>query len=135
MLNENKIKMMTKMAIYEKNEGRRMVKMSKYFKGDYVALGILKSTIASTLAFAVVVIFFILCNIERIIAEINTMDYTLLAKKIGIYYILFLVVFAVIAGFVNAKQYDQSRAGLKKYLSRLNKLERFYNNQNKKKRT
>lgn len=33
MLNENKIKMMTKMAIYEKNEGRQMIKNSRYFKG------------------------------------------------------------------------------------------------------
>ena len=43
LLNENKVKMMTKMAIYEKNEGRRMLKTAKYFKGDYVAFGILKT--------------------------------------------------------------------------------------------
>ncbi len=132
MLNENKVKMMTKMAIYEKNEGKRMLKMSRYYKGDFVTLGILKSIIASTLAFAVIVIFFALCNMEKIVSEVNTMDYTLIAKKIGTYYIIFLVVFSIIAGIVNAYQYDKSRAGLKKYLSRLNKLERFYNNQNKK---
>ena len=132
MLNENKVKMMTKMAIYEKNEGKRMLKMSRYYKGDFVTLGILKSIIASTLAFAVMVIFFALCNMEKIVSEVNTMDYTLIAKKIGTYYIIFLVVFSIIAGIANAYQYDKSRAGLKKYLSRLNKLERFYNNQNKK---
>ncbi len=132
MLNENKVKMMTKMAIYEKNEGKRMLKMSRYYKGDFVTLGILKSIIASTLAFAVMAIFFALCNMEKIVSEVNTMDYTLIAKKIGAYYIIFLVVFSIIAGIVNAYQYDKSRAGLKKYLSRLNKLERFYNNQNKK---
>ena len=27
LLNENKVKMMTKMAIYEKNEGRRMLRI------------------------------------------------------------------------------------------------------------
>ena len=43
MLNENKVKMMTKMAIYEKNEGKRMLKMSRYYKGDFVTLGVLKS--------------------------------------------------------------------------------------------
>lgn len=132
MLNENKVKMMTKMAIYEKNEGKRMLKMSRYYKGDFVTLGVLKSIIASTFAFAVIVIFFALCNMEKIVSEVNTMDYTLIAKKLGAYYIIFLVVFCVIAGIVNAYQYDKSRVGLKKYLSRLNKLERFYNNQNKK---
>ena len=34
LLNENKIKMMTKMAIYEKNEGKSMLKTAKYFKGE-----------------------------------------------------------------------------------------------------
>ena len=34
VLNENKVKMMTKMAIYEKNEGRKMLRTAKYFKGD-----------------------------------------------------------------------------------------------------
>ena len=46
LLNENKIKMMTKMAIYEKNEGKSMLKTAKYFKGDYIAFGILKTVIA-----------------------------------------------------------------------------------------
>lgn len=132
MLNENKVKMMTKMAIYEKNEGKKMIKMSRYYKGDFVALGILKSIIASTFAFIVIVVFFVFCNMEKIVSEVNTIDYAALAKKIGIYYVVFLVVFSIIAGLVNAYQYDQSRTGLKKYLSRLNKLERFYNNQNKK---
>ena len=41
VLNENKVKMMTKMAIYEKNEGRKMLRTAKYFKGDFIAFGIL----------------------------------------------------------------------------------------------
>ena len=56
MLNENKIKMMTKMAIYEKNEGRQMIKNSRYFKGDYVAFGVLRTLIATTFAYIIMVI-------------------------------------------------------------------------------
>ena len=56
MLNENKVKMMTKMAIYEKNEGKEMVKTAKYYKSDYVALGVLKSLITTTLAFIMIMI-------------------------------------------------------------------------------
>ena len=44
-----------------------------------------------------------------------------------------LVIFAITAGFVYSFQYENSRKGLKKYFSRLNKLERFYNGQKKKK--
>lgn len=67
LLNENKVKMMTKMAIYEKNEGRRMLRTAKYFKGDYVAFGILKTLITTTFAFAIVAIMYVLCNAEDLL--------------------------------------------------------------------
>ena len=53
VLNENKVKMMTKMAIYEKNEGRKMLRTAKYFKGDFIAFGILKTLITTTFAFMI----------------------------------------------------------------------------------
>jgi hypothetical protein len=133
MLNENKIKMMTKMAIYEKHEGRQMLKNSHYFKGDYVAFGVLRTLIATTFAYILMVILYVLCDMEKIIANINSMDYAVVGKKLGLYYILLLVVYAVIGAMVYTYRYNRSRKGLKKYFSRLNKLERFYNSQKKKK--
>lgn len=133
MLNENKIKMMTKMAIYEKNEGRQMLKNSRYFKGDYVAFGVLRTCIASTFAYIIMVVLYALCNLEKLVADMNSMDYASVGKKLGVYYILMLAEYAVIGAVVYTYQYNHSRKGLKKYFSRLNKLERFYNGQRKKK--
>ena len=133
VLNENKVKMMTKMAIYEKNEGKKMLRTAKYFKGDYVSLAVLKSTIATTFAFIIVALMVVLCNTESIIRQINSMDYAALGKKIIVYYVLALIVYAVISGIYSAYQYDKTRSGIKKYVMRLNKLERFYNLQRKKK--
>ena len=133
VLNENKVKMMTKMAIYEKNEGKKMLRTAKYYKGDYVSLAVLKSTIATTFAFIIVALMVVLCNTESIISQINSMDYAALGKKIVVYYVLSLIVYAVISGIYSAYQYDKTRSGIKKYVMRLNKLERFYNLQRKKK--
>ena len=133
MLNENKVKMMTKMAIYEKNEGSEMIKTAKYYKSDYVALGILKSLIATTFAFIIIFILYEFCNAEGIVANINELDYVALGRKVAAYYIGLVVAFSIISGFVYSYKYDKSRKGLNKYFSRLNKLERFYNGQNKKK--
>ena len=67
LLNENKIKMMTKMAIYEKNEGKSMLKTAKYFKGDYIAFGVLKTVIATTFAGVILLAMYFLCNAEGMI--------------------------------------------------------------------
>ena len=133
MLNENKIKMMTKMAIYEKNQGRRMIKTAKYYKGDYVALGVLKGTIATTIAYIIVLMMVIICNVEKIVANIDSIDYLQIGKTAVLYYVIALIVFSVISGIVCAYQYEKSRGGLKTYFSRLNKLERFYNKQRSRK--
>ncbi len=133
MLNENKIKMMTKMAIYEKNEGKSMLKTAKYFKSDFVTLGILKTVIASMLAYIVIVILYILCNIEYLAANINSIDYASLGLSMLGYYLAFIVVFAVIAGIVYSVRYESTRNEMKKYFSRLNKLEKYYANQRRKK--
>lgn len=133
LLNENKIKMMTKMAIYEKNEGKRMLKTAKYYKGDFVTFAILKNVITTTFAYIIIVIMYILCNFERIISDINSLNYTQIGRSVGLYYIIMLVVFSVIAGIVSAHRYESSRKGLKRYFSRLSKLERFYSSQKKRK--
>lgn len=122
---------MTKMAIYEKNEGRTMIKNAKYFKGDFIAFGILKTVIATTIAYIIMVVMYALCNLENLVAEINALDYTLIGKKLVLYYVIILLIFSITAFFVYSRIYERSRKGLKRYFSRLNKLERFYNGQKK----
>jgi uncharacterized Tic20 family protein len=121
------------MAIYEKNEGRKMLRNAKYYKGDYVALSALRSTITTTIAFIIVLVMIVICNTETIIKQINSMDYATLGKQVAMYYILALIVYALISGLYSAYQYDKSRSGIKRYFMRLNKLERFYNGQKKRK--
>ena len=133
MLNENKVKMMTKMAIYEKNEGRRMLKTARYFKSDYIAFGILKTLITTSIAYIIMLIMYVLYNMESIIKDINKIDYTEVGTNLIIGYVAMIAVFSAIAFVVYGKQYDNSRNGLKRYFSRLNKLERFYNSQKKRK--
>lgn len=132
MLNENKVKMMTKMAIYEKNEGRRMLKTARYFKSDYIAFGILKTLITTSIAYIIMLIMYVLYNMESIIKDINKIDYTEVGTNLIIGYVAMIAVFSAIAFVVYGKQYDNSRNSLKRYFSRLNKLERFYNGHKRK---
>ena len=132
LLNENKIKMMTKMAIYEKNEGKSMLKTAKYFKGDYIAFGVLKTVIATTFAGVILLAMYFLCNAGGMIRVIGGRGYRGRAGGGAGGGGLMLIVFCVIAGFVYYFRYENTRKGIKRYFSRLNKLERFYTGQKKK---
>lgn len=135
MLNENKVKMMTKMAIYEKNEGRTMLKTAKYFKSDYVTMGVLGMIVWSTIAFVVMIAMMALCNMQWITKNINDLSYYNVGSKFIIWYLIFVVFFSTIGGVVYAHRYDASRKEIKKYFSRLSKLEHYYGMKNKKANT
>ena len=55
MLNEKKIALMTKMAIYEQGEGKKSLPMSKYYRSDYISLRIINTVIVTTIAFFLIV--------------------------------------------------------------------------------
>ena len=60
MLNEERVILMTKLAAYEQNEGRKMVTVGKYFRSDYIGIQVLKSVIGSTVAFIIIFALYIL---------------------------------------------------------------------------
>ena len=48
MLNEDKVRYMTELAIFEKNKGREMFSINRYFKGDYISGQLFRSFFAYT---------------------------------------------------------------------------------------
>ena len=86
MLNGDRIVLMTKLASYEKKEGKRCMAIGRYFRGDYVTLNILKAVISATIAFFIGLALYILYDIESLMENLYSMDLLLLAKNIdGIY--------------------------------------------------
>ena len=49
MLNEERVILMTKLASYEANDGKRNVAIGSYFRSDYIGWQVLKSIISATI--------------------------------------------------------------------------------------
>ena len=62
MINEEKVKIMTKLAMYEQGKGRKYLPVSKYYRSDYIGLALIKNfflvTIGYCLSVAAVAIYF-----------------------------------------------------------------------------
>ena len=70
MLNEERIILMTKMASYEEREGKKNVAIGKYFRGDYIAIQIIKSVFCATIAFVIVFALYILYDFENFMLDL-----------------------------------------------------------------
>ena len=68
MLNEEKIRWMTRASIYEKRQGHTDLERNEYFLGDYVRLHLMKNMIGVTVAYILMVGLYAVCKIEDIFA-------------------------------------------------------------------
>ncbi len=87
MLNEERIILMTQMASYEANEGKKNVAIGSYFRSDYIGWQVLKSIISATIAFVVVFAMYIFYDFEMYMMEIYKMDLLEFAKNVLLMYL------------------------------------------------
>ncbi|MDE6620410.1 MAG: hypothetical protein K2K74_08000 [Lachnospiraceae bacterium] len=132
MLNEERIRLMTKMACYEAVEGRKNVAISNYFRGDYIGLQVIKSIIGATIAYVIIFAMFIFYDFEVFMADIYKMDLFGFAKSVIIYYLIFTAAYALISYGVYTYRYTKAKKSLKTYYNNLKKLEYLYERENKK---
>ena len=49
MVNNRKVRLMTRLAIFEKKEGQEDIKLGNFFRTDYVRLKVLKTVVSMNL--------------------------------------------------------------------------------------
>ncbi|MBP3616526.1 MAG: hypothetical protein J6J38_00635 [Lachnospiraceae bacterium] len=126
MLNNRKVRLMSRLAMYEQNEGKEDVRLSKYFRTDYVRLNVLKTVVAVTLGYLLVLLLLIVYHSEYLIQEAVTLDYKgILLRYVGIY-IIILVVYCSFAMIGYMLKYRASRKKLAKYFRMLRRLRSLY---------
>lgn len=126
MLNEERVILMTKMASYEGHEGKENMKVGKYFRGDYVALQVLKSVLYATVSFAFILALYVLYDFEGIMQDIYKMDLVAFAKTLLTYYGIVVIFYGAVTYGIATYRYTRARKSLKLYYQNLKKLNSLY---------
>lgn len=131
MVNEEKLKLMTKLAIYENTKGKKQLNISKYYKRDYVRFQMFKTAVSSTVAFLVLLFAYCMLNAEELLLALNELNFMKLAAEIGIIYVIFLVLYMLVAWIVYANKYEKMKPDVIAYNRDLKKLKEFYDREEK----
>ncbi|HIX14287.1 MAG TPA: hypothetical protein H9740_00925 [Candidatus Hungatella pullicola] len=126
MLSEEKIKIMTNLAIFEKKEGKNISPAYRYFRSDYISSKMFRSFFSYTLSFLLILA---LCALYYIDRWLNAMELDSLLNTgltIGGVYAAGLVVYLIISYRVYSKKYEYASRGTKVYLSKLKRLDKRY---------
>lgn len=131
MVNEEKLKLMTKLAIYENTKGKKQLNISKYYKRDYVRFQMFKTAVSSTVAFLVLLFAYCMLNAEELLLALNELNFMKLAAEIGIIYVIFLVLYMLVAWIVYVNKYEKMKPDVIAYNRDLKKLKEFYDREEK----
>lgn len=134
MINNSKVKLMTKLAVYEKNH-KDDIEISKYNKSDFVRLNLIKNVLSVTLAYIMVLVIVGIYQMEYLVANAVTLDYKSLGIDILGYYCIVLIIFCISGMLISSIRYSKAIKRLNKYLKRLRILKKYYDEQGEKKGT
>ena len=122
-LDDEKIMLMTRVASFEQEEGRKAMRICNFFRSDYVILNVVKSAVSSTIAFALLLALYIYYNIDSLLQEVYSMDLIKTGRSVLTYYIAFVGVSALISYVVFSFRYDRAKKSLKNMNAALKKLD------------
>ncbi len=125
MLNEDKIRLMTQISIYEKEKGKEFISIGKYHKKDYVVLKMLHTAVAAAVAYVCILGIWVLGQLATILENLNKMDFVSLGIKLVIGFALMEAVFVAISFVIYSKRYNRATKSLKVYYNNLKRLSNF----------
>ena len=112
MLNEEKIRLMTGIAMFEKKMMKESIPANRYFKSDYVGSHLIRSFIAYSLTVCLCLILWVLYRFDDLIN-----------------YVAGLLAYLVVTWKIYSRRYDEAVGKLKIYQAKLRRLDKKYNQQ------
>lgn len=131
MLNEDKIRIMSRCAMYEKGQGKEDLAVNRYYQGDYVRLNTLKTLIGVTVGFVLCFGLYLVLRAEYYMENIVGMDLMAFARNVLMYYVIVLVIFAVISIVFFGWKYTDTQKRVRWYYQDLKALAEMDENRDK----
>ena len=132
MINEEKIKIMDGLALYEKQEGRKYLPISKYYRSDYIGLALIKNFFLVTIGYGLILAVISAYNLEYLLDNVHKMNLVSLGIVALAGYIGILVLYSVLTYIQYTVKYYRAKKSVKQYYAQLTKLEKIYTREEKK---
>ena len=117
MLNESKVKLMTRMAMYESKQGEEDFKISSYYKKDYRSFHTIATIIWVTVGYAV---------LDELMKNLNMQFLVMLAAAVIIGYLVLVIFYGIVASHFYGTKHEKARKRVKQFNHDLTRLNRMY---------
>ncbi|MDA3847536.1 MAG: hypothetical protein PF505_13525 [Vallitaleaceae bacterium] len=124
MINQEKVKLMTKIAAYEQNKGKADKTMMTYFKNDFISFRGFSVQIGVTVALLILFGGDFAINVIDNLAKITEFDFVGTGIKYLTIWVFFMLAYTVVSAFYNRIEYLKSENRVNNYQKMLKQLEK-----------
>jgi len=131
VINEDRLKLMASMGMFEKKEGKKIFPVYKFFRSDYIGKHILRAFLGFTFCWLLGTVLVVLYKAEELLSSLNFNEIAGFGKMYVGCYLAGLAAYLLITYRVYWKRYEYASRGMKVYVAKLKRLEKRYEMQGK----
>lgn len=131
MLDQERIKLMTKLAVFEQREDKKIFKVNSYMKNDYVTLNVIYTLFATGLAFLLIVAIVVASRYNYVLGNLNNANIVKMASLILGSWLIVELIFGIIAYVFYTLRHKRCKVKMNKYIRYLKKLDEMYEDSSK----
>lgn len=134
MLNKERIRQMTALADFEQEKGRKEIRISHYYRGDYIAVMLLKNFFITTIGYFLVLGLWAMWKLDWLMDGMDSMNPGMLVFLLVAVYVGMLVLYSALTVYTALKRYREAVRNTKRYTQNLGNLLREYDREERKQR-
>ena len=131
MINEERLRPMVKMAIFDKNEGQKCKPMIQYTKEDYISLQLLRGFVAGSVAFILLCGMWVLYDMDTLLKMLAGAYLKEFLTTVLLLYAIFIVIYLTGTYIVYRIRYIRGRKLVKNYSKNLKEINQVYEREEK----
>lgn len=116
MVNEERIKRLYKIAIYEQTEEKQHRQTGQFYRSDYIGKEVVKSFFSGSIAYVIMAVLWMISNWALVLHQINTLEIIDTVVVMLVIYVLFLVVYLFATALLYYFRYKHSKKKLDGYV-------------------
>lgn len=126
MLNEDKIKIMASIALFEKQKGKKIAPVNQYFRGDYVSHHLFRSFFSYLICYLLGTVVWLLYSFDDLMNIVSTDEILSMAEHYILFFVGGMFVYLMLSALVYIRRYNIATRENKIYLAKLKRLDKRY---------
>ena len=125
MLDIDKVRLMTDLAVYEKKNSRTVFEINNYYRHDYIMGQLLGAFVRYLLCMVLCFLLYLAFQAGVLFYDINVSGLSEVLRELSIYFGTGLLIYLIFTYLVAVKRYKTSKRGILLYATKLKRLKKY----------